>query len=127
MLGSDSAVPAELGEAFRKGAERKKRETLATSEVSRNDVSDRCQMRLKRVADFIRVEIPGDRMHVAEVYLEGNCLDANPAQVAITNQVNQSRLVRDVLEVVTEQPFVATVRRRGNAKDAGSSKYPSTR
>jgi hypothetical protein len=29
MLGSDSAFPAKLGEAFRKGAERKKRETLA--------------------------------------------------------------------------------------------------
>ena len=76
-------------------------------------------MRLERVADFLRVEIPGDRMNVAEVNLEGDRLDANPAQVAIANQVNQSCLVRDVLEEVTEQPFVAAVRCRGNAKDAG--------
>ena len=81
-------------------------------------------MRLECVTDFVRVEIPGDRMNVAEVYLEGNCLGADPAQVAITNQVNQSRLVRDVLEVVGEQPFVAAVRRRGNTKDAGVLKIP---
>jgi hypothetical protein len=29
------------------------------------------EMRLERVADFLRVEIPGDRMNVAEVNLEG--------------------------------------------------------
>ena len=81
-------------------------------------------MRLKCVTDFIGVEITGDRMNLAEVYLEGNCLAADPAQVAITNQVNQSRLVRDVLEVVGEQPFVAAVRRRGNAKGAGALKIP---
>ena len=56
MLSSNSAFPAKPGKAFRKRAERKERETLAPGEVSRNDVSDRCQVRLERVPDFDRVE-----------------------------------------------------------------------
>src|SRR4030095_8134895 len=100
MFGSNPAFPAKESEAFRKRAEGKEGETFAKSEVSGNDVHDRCQVWLERVADFIGAEITGDRMNVADIYLKRDCLDANPAQVALRNQVNQGRLVCDVLEVV---------------------------
>ena len=95
MLSGNPVFPAKTGKAFRKRAEREERhEALALGEVSRNYVSDPLPGVVRfHVPDFVRVKIAGDRMHVAKVYPEGDRLDADPAQVAVANQVNQGCLV----------------------------------
>ena len=101
-----------------------KSKSLAVRVATGDDVCDPLQVRLERTSQFTSIEVTSDNMHVAQVDSQRDRLDADSAQVAVTNQVNQSCLVRDVLEVVGEQPFVSPVRRRGDTKDAGTLEIP---
>ena len=124
MLSGNPAFPAKPGKAFRKRAEREEREALAPGEVSRNYVSDRCQVRLERVPQLIAREVASHAFDPRDVDSQRERLDPDAAEIALGDEFHQACLVRDVLKVVTEQPFVSPVGRRGDTKDAGTLKIP---
>ena len=57
MLSSNPAFPAKFGEAFRKRAKRQEAKYLALCVISRHNVGNPLQIRLKRMAQFARVKV----------------------------------------------------------------------
>ena len=67
MLGPDAFAPAKGGKVFRARAKRQEAKYLALCVISRHNVGNPLQIRLKRMAQFARVKVAA--------------LDVNPFQV----------------------------------------------